>query len=99
MGGRGTVRITARTLAREEGRPGAVEVELRDSGPGIAPEHLALVFEPFFTTKPPGQGSGLGLAVCHGIVGSFGGRIAARNGEGGGAVFRLELPEAPAAGT
>lgn len=98
MGGRGRVRITAR--ARDGGgeRPPCVEIEVRDSGPGIAPEHLALVFEPFFTTKPPGQGSGLGLAVCHGIIGSFGGRITAGNAEGGGAVLRLELPQAASAG-
>jgi C4-dicarboxylate-specific signal transduction histidine kinase len=90
MGGRGRVTLAARPLVRD--RREVVEVVVRDTGPGIAPEHLPLLFEPFFTTKPPGQGTGLGLAVCHGIVASFGGSISAANAPGGGAVFTLELP-------
>lgn len=91
MGGRGRVTVAARPVPKGGG--GRVEVEVRDTGPGIAPAHLPLVFEPFFTTKPPGQGTGLGLAVCHGVVTSFGGSIRAANAPGGGAVFTLELPE------
>jgi signal transduction histidine kinase len=94
MGGRGRVRIAARPA---EGAAPRVEVLVEDSGPGIAPEHLARIFDPFFTTKAPGEGTGLGLAVCHGILASLGGAISAANGEGGGAVFRLELPLAPRA--
>lgn len=94
MGGRGRVRISG----REVGGTQEVEIAIRDTGPGIAPEHLPMIFEPFFTTKPPGQGTGLGLAVCHGIVASFGGRITAENAEGGGAAFRLVLQRAVAAG-
>jgi C4-dicarboxylate-specific signal transduction histidine kinase len=90
MGGKGRVRIAVRPGPR----PGTVELELADTGPGIAPEHLPMLFEPFFTTKAPGQGAGLGLAVCHGIVASFGGTIAAENAPGGGAAFRIELPAA-----
>lgn len=92
VGGQGRVRVSARR------GPGAEEVELEvaDDGPGIAPEHLARVFDPFFTTKPPGQGTGLGLAVCHGIVGAFGGTITAANRAGGGASFRVALRAAGA---
>ena len=90
MGGRGRVRVTCRPSPAAEGGP-RVEVRIADTGPGIAPEHLARLFEPFFTTKEPGQGTGLGLAVCHGIMASFGGAIAAANGPEGGAELSLEL--------
>jgi signal transduction histidine kinase len=50
-------------------------IEIEDSGTGIAPEHRAHVFDPFFTTKPAGTGTGLGLAVCDGIITAHGGRI------------------------
>jgi len=89
MDGRGRVHITGRTSGR--GAPRVV-VDVADTGPGIAPEHLSRVFDPFFTTKPPGKGTGLGLAVCHGIVESFGGTITASNLDGGGAAFHVELP-------
>ncbi len=88
MGGQGRVEISARTLP---GAPERVEIAVEDTGPGIAPEHLGRVFDPFFTTKPPGRGTGLGLAVCHGIAASFGGEISAGAGAAGGAVFRLVL--------
>ncbi len=90
-GGRGRVRVSSRPLP-PDGGAARVEVQVADSGPGIAPEHLPRLFEPFFTTKAPGQGTGLGLAVCHGIVASFGGAISAANLPGGGAAFRLTLP-------
>jgi len=67
-------------------------VTLRDNGPGIAPEHLLRIFDPFFTTKPVGKGTGLGLSISYGIVEQHGGRLSARNAEGGGAEFVLELP-------
>jgi signal transduction histidine kinase len=92
MGGAGRVRIRARPEA------GAVAVAVSDSGPGIPPGDLPRVFDPFFTTKPPGEGTGLGLAVCHGIAESFGGEVSVANGEGGGAVFTLRLPVAAPTG-
>ncbi|MDX5357158.1 MAG: sensor histidine kinase [Rhodobacterales bacterium] len=61
-----------------------------DNGPGIT--DLDKLFEPFWTTKKPGEGVGLGLAISSGIVADLGGRLTARNGEGGGAVFDLSLP-------
>jgi signal transduction histidine kinase len=96
MGGRGEVRVTAAGPAG--GAAGEVMVAVEDSGPGIPPEVLPRVFDPFFTTKDPGEGTGLGLAVCHGIVESFGGRIEAANAPGGGARLVLWLKAAPPAG-
>jgi C4-dicarboxylate-specific signal transduction histidine kinase len=65
---------------------------VRDTGPGIAPEHLERVFEPFFTTKPPGEGTGLGLAISYELVHELGGTIRAVNHPQGGACFEVELP-------
>ncbi|NJS40035.1 MAG: sensor histidine kinase [Rhodobacteraceae bacterium] len=63
---------------------------VRDNGHGIT--DLENLFEPFYTTKKPGEGVGLGLAISSGIVTDLGGRLTARNGEGGGAVFEMQLP-------
>nr|WP_187430097.1 ATP-binding protein [Roseobacter litoralis]MBC6965796.1 C4-dicarboxylate transport sensor protein DctB [Roseobacter litoralis] len=63
---------------------------VRDNGPGI--EDLDQLFEPFYTTKQPGDGVGLGLAISSGIVNDLGGRLTARNGQAGGAVFEMQLP-------
>jgi two-component system C4-dicarboxylate transport sensor histidine kinase DctB len=63
---------------------------VRDNGPGI--EDLDALFEPFYTTKQPGDGVGLGLAISSGIVNDLGGRMTARNGANGGAVFEIRLP-------
>jgi signal transduction histidine kinase len=86
MGGAGQVRLVAR--AAQDGR---VVLVVEDSGPGILAADMPRVFDPFFTTKDPGEGTGLGLAISHRIMESFGGEIAARNGEGGGAVFELRF--------
>lgn len=63
---------------------------VRDNGHGI--ENLESLFEPFYTTKKAGEGVGLGLAISSGIVNDLGGRLTARNAEGGGAVFEMQLP-------
>jgi two-component system, NtrC family, C4-dicarboxylate transport sensor histidine kinase DctB len=63
---------------------------VRDNGHGIT--DLDNLFEPFYTTKKPGEGVGLGLAISSGIVTDLGGRLTARNGDGGGAVFEMQLP-------
>jgi len=63
---------------------------VRDNGDGI--ENFENLFEPFYTTKQPGDGVGLGLAISSGIVGELGGRLTARNGAKGGAVFEMQLP-------
>jgi two-component system C4-dicarboxylate transport sensor histidine kinase DctB len=67
-----------------------VTITVRDNGPGI--KDLDALFEPFYTTKAPGDGVGLGLAISSGIVTDFGGRLMARNGRDGGAVFEIQLP-------
>ena len=67
-----------------------VVISVRDNGHGI--EDLDALFEPFYTTKAPGDGVGLGLAISSGIVNDLGGRLTARNGRDGGAVFEIRLP-------
>lgn len=71
-----------------------VLITVRDNGHGI--EDLENLFEPFYTTKAPGDGVGLGLAISSGIVNDLGGRLMARNGRNGGAVFEITLPLAQA---
>ena len=76
-----------------------VQLTVADTGPGIPHDLQQRIFEPFFTTKPVGQGTGLGLSLCQGIVESHGGTIQVENAPGQGAVFRIELPveDAPVA--
>jgi len=75
---------------------GRAVVSIRDTGCGMAPEVQKRVFEPFFTTRPVGQGFGLGLSVCHGIVKAFGGEITVESQLGAGSTFRVVLPAARA---
>ena len=65
-------------------------LSVRDNGDGV--DDFESLFEPFYTTKQPGDGVGLGLAISSGIVNDMGGRLSARNGTTGGAVFELQLP-------
>ncbi|TMA94149.1 MAG: HAMP domain-containing protein [Deltaproteobacteria bacterium] len=67
-------------------------VSVEDQGTGIPREHLARVFEPFFTTKAVGEGTGLGLAVAHGIVAEHGGWIEVESDVGKGSRFSIFLP-------
>jgi signal transduction histidine kinase len=78
------------TAYDEEARE--VSVEIADTGHGIAPETLPHVFDPFFTTKPAGAGTGLGLAVCYGIVTAHGGRIEVEPNNGRGTRVHVTLP-------
>lgn len=71
---------------------GAVTIEIKDTGTGIPAHNLARVFDPFFTTKPVGTGSGLGLSICHTIVGKLGGEIVVESREGSGSTFHVRLP-------
>ncbi len=69
-----------------------IRISFKDDGPGIAGENLDRIFEPFFTTKKPGEGTGLGLSVCYGIISDHNGRIYAESKRGKGATFIVELP-------
>ncbi|MGH8695889.1 MAG: PAS domain S-box protein, partial [Burkholderiales bacterium] len=73
-----------------------VELEVRDTGPGIVPEAMDRMFEPFFSTKEVGKGSGMGLATVHGIVHEHGGHIVVASQPGRGASFRVLFPTLPA---
>lgn len=82
-------RVTVRAATTGDGR---VRIEVEDDGPGIAPSVRDRLFEPFVTTKPVGEGTGLGLAVCRGLVESAGGEIAMDPAYEGGARFYVVLP-------
>ncbi|MGE3163920.1 MAG: sensor histidine kinase [Planctomycetota bacterium] len=83
----GRIRWTVRV---ETGR---LSLQCRDNGCGVAPEHLGEILQPFFTTKPPGKGTGLGLALCHGIVERHGGSLRIESeGRDRGATASIEIP-------
>lgn len=88
----GTLTLRTSREAGDETEGSAVIIEVRDTGQGIAPEIRERIFDPFFTTKEVGRGTGLGLAVCYGIVTEHGGRISVDSAVGRGTVFRISLP-------
>jgi PAS domain S-box-containing protein len=99
MAGIGRVDVAVRTTAlrgkavcascRKRFRGEFAELEVADSGPGIAPHVVERMFEPFFTTKDVGRGSGMGLATVHGIVHEHGGHIIVEAAPGAGSRFRI----------
>ena len=86
VGAGGNVRVTASKTTS------GVRLAVEDDGPGVDPRVQAQLFEPFVTTKEIGKGTGLGLAVCRGLVEAAGGSISLDEGFGGGARFVVELP-------
>ncbi len=88
-GDTGRNELLLRTRRREDGW---VVLEVADTGCGIAPEDQRRLFDPFFTTKPAGEGMGMGLSICHGIVKRLGGEIQVESVVGKGSLFRVVLP-------
>jgi two-component system NtrC family sensor kinase len=74
------------------GSNGVAELRVRDTGPGVPPQHASSLFTPFFTTKGPGQGTGLGLSLSYGLIQSHGGVLSYEPPPEGGAEFRIVLP-------
>lgn len=70
----------------------SVAIEIEDTGVGIPAEDMSKIFEPFFTTKEVGKGTGLGLAVCYGIITDHSGRLSVRSNVGKGTTFTILLP-------
>jgi len=70
-----------------------IRIQISDEGKGIAPENEDKIFEPFFTTKPIGEGSGLGLSVVHGIIGSHKGQISHKPNVPKGTIFTIDFPK------
>ena len=81
-------KLTVRTRHRGE----LVEIQVADDGPGIPGDVKAKIFDWFFTTKPPGEGTGLGLAVSREILQAHGGNLRLEDTPGGGATFVLDIP-------
>lgn len=81
------------TASSGQNDQGELWFEIADTGVGIAPENLPRLFEPFFTTRKVGQGTGMGLSMCFGIVADHGGRIEVQSTPGAGASFRVTLPQ------
>jgi len=79
-------------LVKTERVDDTVKISFKDDGPGISEENLTSIFDPFFTTRKIGEGTGLGLSVCHGIITEHKGRIYAKSTQNKGATFIVELP-------
>jgi signal transduction histidine kinase len=85
--GKYEIRVSMRSLPSERAL-----IEISDTGCGIPAELQERVFQPFFTTRPVGQGTGLGLSVCAGIVTALGGEISFESEPGRGSLFRVVVP-------
>ncbi len=84
--------LTVRTQSVCQAGATFVQVAILDDGPGIPEEIRGRIFEPFFARKLTGQGTGVGLSICHSIISEHGGRIYAEANPGGGAALVVELP-------
>ena len=85
-GKRGTISITTMVVDKH------VQIEVKDTGSGIAPENISRIFDPFYTTKPVGQGTGLGLSLAYGIMQKHHGSIHVSSVLGEGTTFFLRIP-------
>jgi two-component system sensor histidine kinase RegB len=82
------------SLSIETG-PAGLRMELRDDGPGMAPEVLTRVGEPFFSTKAPGSGLGLGVFIARSLCEQMGGRLTLESSPGRGTTARVDVPGDP----
>ena len=80
------------TIIAEPESSGMLLLQIRDTGSGIAPENMDKLFTPFFTTREKEKGTGLGLAVSHGIIERHGGKIVVQSELGKGSTFAVCLP-------
>lgn len=88
MDGEGQLILTTRSIQNDS----FVELEFRDTGPGISEENIEKIFDPFFTTKDVGHGTGLGLAISFGVVKAHHGIISVDSEPGRGTTFIVRLP-------
>jgi signal transduction histidine kinase len=88
--GGGTLRVSLDLEG--DGASNDVVLSVSDTGVGMSPHVRDRLFEPFYTTKPVGEGTGMGLAVVHGIVRTHGGTISVQSTLGKGTTFRVTLP-------
>ena len=87
------ISITSTNREQLQLKPGNyIEIKVSDTGYGIAPDDIKKIFEPYFTTKGAGEGTGMGLAMVHGIVENYHGKILVDSTPGEGTVFRIYLP-------
>jgi len=89
MEGRGTIAISSKH------NKNAIQVRIKDTGPGIPQEYLSKIFDPFFTTKEQGSGTGLGLNIVHHLVERYEGSIKVNSEVGKGSEFIITFPVAP----
>ena len=92
MEGNGRLTITTSTCTDKK----CVDIEVTDTGPGIAEGNLEKIFDPFFTTKETGHGVGLGLAISYGIIKEHRGSLSVESEVGKGTTFTVRLPIAGA---
>jgi signal transduction histidine kinase len=94
---RNAIRYTAEGTAVEIGverRDSRVRITVRDHGPGVPEERLGEIFQPFRRVESGSEGAGLGLAIAERAITVHGGKVRARNAEGGGLSVEIELPAA-----